>query len=69
MDDYSVRFWKNLETIANEKGISWSELARRIGIARVSLTHAKSNHNLPRVDRLLSIAKALEVPLEDLIKV
>ena len=69
MEEYSVRFWNNLERLTKEKGVSWSALARELKIDRVSLMHTKSRHNLPRVERLLLIAEILEVSLDDLLNI
>ena len=65
---YAYKFWENLEDILEEKEVSWSELARRLEIQRTSLVHAKANHHLPRIERLIKISEVLHVSLEDLLK-
>lgn len=65
---YSKKFWDNLEDILSEKGVSWSELARRLCVERTSLAHAKSSRHLPRIERLLVISEVLDVTLDRLLK-
>ena len=65
---YSYKFWDNLEHILSEQDVSWSELARRLDIQRTSLVHAKANHHLPRIERLLKISEVLNVPLSELLE-
>ena len=65
---YAYKFWENLEGVLYDKEVSWSELARRLEIQRTSLVHAKANHHLPRIERLIKISEVLNVSLEDLLK-
>ncbi len=65
---YAYKFWKNLEKILYRQGVSWSELARRLDIQRTSLVHAKANHHLPRIERLIKISEVLDVSLDDLLE-
>lgn len=65
---YAYKFWENLESILSDKDVSWSELARCLNIQRTSLVHAKANHHLPRLERLIKISEVLDVSLEDLLK-
>lgn len=65
---YAYKFWENLESILYGQDVSWSELARRLDIQRTSLVHAKANHHLPRIERLIKISEVLDVSLEDLLK-
>ena len=65
---YSKKFWDNLERVLSDRGVSWSELARRLEIERTSLAHAKAKHHLPRIERLIRISEVLDVTLDELLK-
>lgn len=68
MGTCTENFWTNLETVLEEKGYSWSRLARETGIERVNLVHAKSYRNSPQLERIVKIAEALDVSVDELIK-
>lgn len=67
--DYSERFWANIERIIQEKNMTWTELSRRLGIARINLVHSKSYHNVPRAERLKKLSEVLETSADELINV
>lgn len=69
MSNSSETFWQNVDELREERGYSWSRLARESGIDRVSLTHAKSYKNSPQLDRVLKLAEVLEVSVDELTKV
>ncbi|HEO8287247.1 TPA: transcriptional regulator [Streptococcus agalactiae] len=73
------RFWKNLEMILAEKGLSWAELARKIFQGQYvypsefhrlyqKLRHYKSNQLMPQAKWVERIVFVLEIDYEDLFR-
>lgn len=62
-------FAANLIRIRTAKGITQSDLARRIYVRPTAcmVTHYEQARRLPSVDRLVLIARALGVPVGDLL--
>lgn len=59
-----------IRELRQEKGWSQSELARRAGIKQGVLSYIESGRTPhPRIDTLMAIAKALEVPIDELLEV
>ena len=66
---YRDRFWDNLNSIKDERGLSWNALASRIGIPATNLFHAKRLKAIPRAENMQAYADALEVPVSRLFDV
>src|SRR3954451_21505162 len=57
----------NLRARRDEQGISLSELARRSGIAKGTLSQLESGAGNPTIDTVFSLSNALGVPVSDLL--
>ena len=70
MYDRNVReqFPKNLTRILNEKKMQQKELALAMGVKEATVSQYVLGVNFPRPDNLQSIARILNVPINDLIE-
>lgn len=57
----------NLKEIRKAKGISQSELAKKIGVSPQAI-HQFENGLTPTIERAVEIAQALEITLDELIE-
>lgn len=69
MKSYSERFWCNLESLMAQEGKSWRSLAKHLGMSDPQIFSAKTNRYVPRAERLVGIAKFLEVTMDTLLDV
>lgn len=53
--------------IRDERGYTDYYVAKETGIATATMTDWKMGRYVPKVDKLMKIARLLEVPLEDLL--
>lgn len=65
MEQYN--FPMNLRRERKERGLTQDELARGIGVSRVTVTEWETNTRYPTVDRIYDIAKFLEIPVSALV--
>lgn len=65
MEQYS--FSANLRRERKKHGLTQNELAKGIGVARVTVTEWEANTRYPTIDRIYDIAKFLKIPASDLI--
>ena len=61
-----MRFAENLKRVLDEKKVSQSELSRRTGINRPTISEYIHGKYEPKTDNLFKIAKALNVAIKDL---
>lgn len=60
---------ENIKKVRNKLGLTQDDLVRKSGVKHTTLTKIESNVVLkPSVQTVAKIAKALGVPMEDLIK-
>jgi transcriptional regulator with XRE-family HTH domain len=59
-------FAENLISLRNRKGLSQYDLANTTGISRSMISHYEREGMLPPIDRLQTLATALEVPVSKL---
>lgn len=52
----------------NELGLTQAELARKVGIARSSISHYETEFKKPSITNADKLAKALNISLEQLIR-
>ena len=57
-----------IKEICSDKGVSIVELAKRVGMSRVSISNMVAGRQSPPVDTLEKIAVALEVETWELLK-
>lgn len=55
-----------IKELCKQKGISLSELAKKIGVTHPTISNVVGMHNSPRLDTLEKIAEALNVELWEL---
>ena len=58
---------QNIRNFRNKKGISQSELAKKIDLSRNTIVNFETARRDPRVKDLRKIANALDVPIEQLL--
>jgi len=63
----SRRFAANMRRLRRVAGISQEELAFRAALHRTQISLMESGSRLPRLDTLVKLAGALEVPIETLL--
>ena len=60
---------ENIKRVRNKLGLTQDDLVRKSGVKHTTLTKIESNVVIkPSVQTVAKIAKALGVPLEDLVK-
>ena len=60
---------ENIKRVRNKLGLTQDDLVRKSGVKHTTLTKIESNVVIkPRVQTVAKIAKALGVPMEDLVK-
>ena len=64
-----MRVYYLLKQIREEKNISLRELEKKTGISKAHLNYIEKQEREPTFSILLRIAKALDVPLEELYRV
>lgn len=60
-------FWKNVETILSEEGMTWTGLAQLAGLSPQSLSSAKHMASDLRIGTLIRICSILDVKPSDLL--
>jgi transcriptional regulator with XRE-family HTH domain len=66
MDDNEMVVWLNEQL--NERGWSMRELARRSGLSHAVISLVLSKHNAPGLDFCVGVARALDVPPENVLR-
>ena len=67
MDINFAKVGARIQTIRKEKELSQEQLARQIGVSKGHLGHVEAGSKNPRAEMLISIAAALEVPVDALL--
>ncbi|GAA4860218.1 XRE family transcriptional regulator [Kitasatospora terrestris] len=57
----------NLKRVRTRKGLSLSELSRRSGIGKATLSQLESGTGNPTIETVFSLARELDVPISDLV--
>ena len=58
---------KRLQSIRKQKGLSQEQLAAKLNISRQALSKWESDINVPSVDKIIDVAKALDVSVNELL--
>lgn len=66
--DFLKRIGRNIKSIREKKGVSQTELADLCGFERSTTNRIESGGSNVTAKTLLKIAKALNVPVADLVK-
>lgn len=57
-----------LRKAREKRGLTQAELAKRVGVTRVTIAYLETGKRQPSMDLLHRLAKALRVPVERLLK-
>ena len=68
MPKEALQLGKNLKRIRTEKGISQGDIVRTLGVSRSFISNIENGKTNPTLATIAKLAKALDVPIEDLIK-
>lgn len=68
MHKESARLGKNLKRIRTEKGLTQGDIVRSLGVSRSFVSNIESGKTNPTLATIAKLAKALNVPIEELIK-
>jgi len=68
MGKESQAFGRNMKRIRTEKGITQGDISRSLNLARSFISNIENGKTNPTLATIAKIAKAIGVPLEDLIK-
>lgn len=58
---------KRIQSYRKQKGLSQEQLASRLNISRQALSKWESDINVPNIDKIMDVAKALEITLNELL--
>jgi len=65
--EIAVRFGENLRRCRRRADLSQERLAALAGLHRVAIGHLEHGRRRPRIDTLVKVACALEVPADELL--
>ena len=68
MKKEAQKLGQNLKRIRTEKGISQGDIMRTLGMPKSFVSSIENGKTNPTLATIAKLAKALSVPLEDLIK-
>lgn len=68
MKSEAQKLGKNLKRIRTEKGISQGDIVRSLGMDRAFISNIENGKTNPTLATIAKLAKALGVPIEDLMK-
>lgn len=68
MKSEAQKLGRNLKRIRKEKGISQGDIVRSLGMDRAFISNIENGKTNPTLATIAKLAKALSVPIEDLIK-
>lgn len=66
--EWKIKFPKQIKSILELKNMSQRELAKRMKISEVSVSRYLNGERIPKGNILISMAKALEISIGELIK-
>lgn len=61
-------FGDRLKTLRLEKGLTQTELGNRVGLSRRMIVHYEKHATRPPADKVLALANALGLPVNELVK-
>lgn len=68
MKSESAKLGKNLKRIRTEKGITQGDIVRKLGVSRSFISNIENGKTNPTLSTITSIAKALGVSSDELLK-
>lgn len=63
-----IASFKKLQLLAEEKGFSVSRLAMVCGMSNNFMTYWKQGRSIPKADKMLKIARQLDISVEELLQ-
>lgn len=58
---------KRIQKSRKASGLSQEQLAEKVGISRVYMGYIEQGRNIPTLDLVITIAKALKIPTSELV--
>lgn len=68
MVNSAKKLGENIKKIRLEKGMSQGDICRKLGFDRSYISNIESGNKNPTLSTITKLAKALGVPMEDLLK-
>jgi transcriptional regulator with XRE-family HTH domain len=65
--DLAEQFGCNLYALRKEAGFTQDRLAAEVFMDRASVSRYEQGHCLPRLDHMVRLARAIDVPVRDLL--
>lgn len=62
------KFTMNLKKLMIERGMTAADIARKTGMTQATLSRYINGKRIPKINSVIKIAKALNVPIELLMK-
>lgn len=66
MKSDSLSFGEKLQEIRREKGLTQHDLAEKLNTSQRMIAHYEKKGNRPRIDKVKTLAEALNIKIEDL---
>lgn len=60
-------YYERYSKIRDERGMTDAEVSKRSGVAKATMSNWKSGKYTPKTDKLIDIAKALNVTLTEMV--
>lgn len=60
-------YYERYSKIRDERGLTDAEVSKRSGVAKATMSNWKSGKYTPKTDKLIDIAKTLEVTLTEMV--
>jgi transcriptional regulator with XRE-family HTH domain len=67
MDGLAEQFGRNLAARRREAGFTQDRLAAETSMGRNTLTRWEQGHSLPRLDQMVTLARAIDIQVRDLL--
>lgn len=67
-EEWKIKFPKQIKSILELKNMSQRQLAKRMKISEVSVSRYLNGERIPKGNILISMAKALEISISELIE-
>jgi transcriptional regulator with XRE-family HTH domain len=66
--DKKTFFGNKLKALRRQKGLTQTELGKRVGLSRRMIVHYEKHATRPPADKVIALASALGLPVNDLVK-
>ncbi len=69
MPSSQTHIGQGIQAARSHAGLTQAQLAQRVGVAKVTISHWETGHRTPSMDSLVRTADALGVPVADIVQV